>query len=316
MFLMNGMNRFNRILILLSAMLFCTTVFMFFHTGRTINQNKKRHELQLNRIDQKLSQIEKRVDTLTAELNDPRRVEIQPGSSPPGKKREIATMVPKGQTISKSQEELNKLKEIIASTGLDRLSEKENIDPEILNKIYRDYAEQQKVLDYRQTLTERNAAQHDSDDERFDDELGDLYQRARLRRGEDPESEERKAAFAEMLEKYPDAYATAMVVSERAFVAMWSRDVKGVETYYNMLREGDVEVATNIVTDRGVEAMPNIELYLARQYLRGGREEEAGVLIESLESNYADSMVFSERRGLGRRWTTVSEALGQINSPK
>jgi len=54
--------------------------------------------------------------------------------------------------------------------------------------------------------------------------------------------------------------------------------------------------------------MPNIEYYLASQYLRQGNNYDATVLIDSLVINYPDSLVFSRRTGGGRRWQPVSQA--------
>jgi hypothetical protein len=77
-----------------------------------------------------------------------------------------------------------------------------------------------------------------------------------------------------------------------------------------MLREN--ENFSHIVTDRGVEAMPNVEYFLARQYLRQGDNDNALTLIESLEKNYPDSLLFTRRSGSGRRWQPVSQVVGNL----
>ena len=73
-----------------------------------------------------------------------------------------------------------------------------------------------------------------------------------------------------------------------------------------MLSENDK--FQNIVTDRGTEAVPNLENYLAHRYIREGRFEDAQVFIESLESKYANSFIIS--RGTNRRikWIPASQA--------
>jgi hypothetical protein len=64
----------------------------------------------------------------------------------------------------------------------------------------------------------------------------------------------------------------------------------------------------NIVTDRGTEAMPNLENYLADKYTQEGRFDEARVFIESLESSYANSFVLTREPGRRFRWLPVSQA--------
>ena len=53
--------------------------------------------------------------------------------------------------------------------------------------------------------------------------------------------------------------------------------------------------------------MPNIEYFLARQYHRQGDNDNAMALIESLEKNYPDSLLFTKRFGRGQRWQPVSQ---------
>ena len=109
-----------------------------------------------------------------------------------------------------------------------------------------------------------------------------------------------------MLAKFPDAYANGMAIAERGLRAAFLRKGNDVEEYYNMLSENDK--FQNIVTDRGMEALPNLENYLARRYIREGRFEDAQVFIESLESKYANSFIIS--RGPNRRikWIPASQA--------
>jgi len=110
-----------------------------------------------------------------------------------------------------------------------------------------------------------------------------LYERARFRRRGRADTQESDSAFAELIAKYPEANATGMAIAERALVSGFRRNTSEVEKYYDMLREN--KNFSYIVTDRGVEAMPNVEYYLARQYLRQGDNDNALALIESLEKN-------------------------------
>jgi len=307
-----GQRTTYRILLVISVILLAISATLSYRVWETLRQNKRQQDIQLSRMAEKISEFEKRIASLTVEMT---AFKGEPDVPVPSFKagRAPALDAKKKGISTENEAELQKLKDIIASTDLDLLFEKKNIDPDILSRMYSEYVERKQLSDYRQSLFERNEIQHIMDAEQFDNSLNDLYRRARFRRGEDPNSEDRKAAFSEMLERYPDAYATAMAVSERAFAAMRSRDTSGVEAFYSMLQESENESAADVVTDRGVEAVPNIEFYLARQYMRQGREQEADILIESLQNNYPQSHIFTGGRGRGPRWIPVSELLNRIS---
>ena len=204
------------------------------------------------------------------------------------------------------RKKIQQLAEIIRSTGLDQLAANENLDPTILSKIYEEYALQDLVSNYREQTVARNRELHGLDQNQYNEELMALYDRARLRRRGAGNAEDQEKAFSEMLNKFPDAYATGMAIAERGLRSAFLRNSNDVEEYYNMLREN--EKFSNIITDRGTEAMPNLENYLAYSYIREGRFEEAQVFIESLESKYANSFVLT--RGADRRlkWIPASQA--------
>jgi hypothetical protein len=210
------------------------------------------------------------------------------------------------ESASDHRKKVQQLAQIIASTGLDQLAASEDLDPTILSKIYEDYALQGLVSNYREQTLARNRELHQLDQNQYHEELMALYDRARLRRRGAGNAEDQEKAFSEMLTKFPDAYATGMAISERALRSAFLRKSNSVEDYYGMLRENDK--FSNIVTDRGTEAMPNLENYLAYSYIREGRVEEAQVFIESLESKYANSFVLT--RGADRRlkWLPASQA--------
>ncbi len=216
-----------------------------------------------------------------------------------------------------NHEELLRLKKIIKSTGLDKLASMENIDPTVLLDLYDKHAEKENIKSYHQDLLQRNAEQHSYDRERYDEELNRLYNLARFRMGTAANSEEREKAFNEMLSKYPDSYATAMVVADRALMSAFRRDHEKVENYYDILiKSGNQDVAY-VVTDRGMEALPNIEHYLARHYISTGRPLDADQMIESLERNYTDSMLFVRKAGIGpslQPVTKVIEELRKLNN--
>jgi hypothetical protein len=201
------------------------------------------------------------------------------------------------EAASDYRKKVQELTEIIRSTGLDQLVANQDLDPSILSRIYEDYAIQDQVRNYREQAVERSRELHEIDRNQYDEELMALYDRARLRRRGVDNPEDQEKAFNEMLAKFPDAYATGMAIAERGLRSAFLRKGDDVKEYYSMLSENDK--FSNIVTDRGTEAMPNLENYLAYSYIQEGRFEDALVFIESLEKKYANSFVLT--RGSGRR---------------
>jgi hypothetical protein len=122
--------------------------------------------------------------------------------------------------------------------------------------------------------------------------------------------EDHEKAFNELLYNYPDAYATGIVIAERALRSAIMRDTGSAEKYYTMLDEN--ENFSNIVTDRGTEAMPNLQNYLAFSYIQEGRFEEAQELIESLETNYPNSYVFMRGPNFRPRLQPVQHAVDRL----
>lgn len=214
------------------------------------------------------------------------------------------------ETASDNRKKVQELAQIIRSTGLDQLAANEDLDPSILSRIYEDYALQDQVSNYRELAVARNRELHELDRNQYNEELMALYDRARLRRRGMGNPEDQKKAFNEMLAKFPDAYATGMAIAERGLRSAFLQKADDAKEYYSMLRENDK--FSNIVTDRGTEAMPNLENYLAYSYIQEGRVEDALVYIESLETKYANSFVLT--RGADRRlkWISASQAADNL----
>ena len=109
----------------------------------------------------------------------------------------------------------------------------------------------------------QNQAQHDMDLETYGEQLRTLYQKARLRRGDNTADKEREAAFNAILENYPDSYAAASLIAERALAASFQKDTETVEKYYDMLARQSDDRYRNVISGMGTEAVPAIEVYLA-----------------------------------------------------
>jgi tetratricopeptide (TPR) repeat protein len=219
----------------------------------------------------------------------------------------VAIKGKRGDPLVSQREAVRRLEKIVESTGLEQLAANDNMDPTVFSEMYAEYADRRQTALQREQMLQINTELHKTDEDRYGPELMALYERARLRRRGDAERQASDQAFAELLAKYPDAYATGMSIAERAMFSGFRRNTSEVEKYYDMLRQN--ENFLNVVTDRGVEAMPNIEYYLARQYLRQGSIDSAQALIESLEKNYPDSRLFTGRLGGGRRWQPASQVI-------
>ncbi|MDP2644218.1 MAG: hypothetical protein Q8P24_04715 [Desulfobacterales bacterium] len=268
---------------------------------------------QVQSLNQQLALVKERMESSSG------AVDFQTGRNGPGENGGLLTAaVPEDlthlkQMVKATESEQLRLGKIIAATGLDQLAGIENIDPDILKEIYDDRAGRRTFDSRRDLLQEQNRQLHLADQQRYDQGLDQLYQRARFRMGRGAINPDSDQAFNEMREKYPDAYATAMVTAERAlFYAR--RNTEEAEKYYTMLRGSKNESYANIITDRGIEAMPNIEFNLMRRYVRDGRVEDATFLAESLKTNYPDSLLPMGRGPAGVRWQTVSQAISGLRS--
>jgi hypothetical protein len=258
-----------------------------------LQQKVSRIEAQLTELSDNLAAAQDQTDGTAAELDS----------------KKLKTRGPQ-PSVSQLQT-LRQMENILDSTGLAQLAENENIDPSILQQMYNEYAQQNQIASYRQQLQQKDRERLDADSKNYDEELMSLYELARRRRGSDTDRETREKAFEEMLEKYPDAYATAKVIAERALRSAFRRNTTEVENYYDLLRQN--EKFSDVTTDRGLEVRPNIEHYLAQQYLRDGRIEDARVLRDSLELNFFDSYILTRNPGSGRRWLPVSQVVSKLD---
>jgi len=213
----------------------------------------------------------------------------------------------------KQDKELNQLKQVVESTGLEELSKKGDLNPQVLQDVYDETAKRKEITAYRARLLDWNAGQLKIDKEQYGEELDQLYQQARLYRGTAMNAEERDAAFNELLDKYPDSYAAARLISDRAIAAaLRKRDVQETEKYYDMLMANDNDLFRNVVTGIGMEAVPAIEHNLAWMYTREGQFDKAESMLKSLEINHSQSLVIIRSPLSGPQWVPVQEAIDRI----
>jgi hypothetical protein len=265
----------------------------------------------LSALRQSYAELEKQFTTITNKQKLFQNKAVENYFSPSPLKALPLASGSEDESASGHRKKVQQLAQIIRATGLDQLAASEDLDPTILSKIYEDYALQDLVRNNREQILARNRELHQLDRNQYHEEIMALYDRARLRRRGEGNAEDQEKAFSEMLTKFPDAYATGMAIAERGLRSAFMRNSNDVEEYYGMLRENDK--FSNIVTDRGTEAMPNLENYLASSYIREGRFEEAQVFIESLETKYANSLVLTRGADLRLKWLPGSQVAENLS---
>lgn len=281
----------------------CTAAFFSYRAHVASIRVEKKYKQSLGELEQELKQLKAKLAAIQNQtIDNPAQRYTRTTKAVPSKKE--------GDAAVKEQEALRRLQTIVESTGLEQLAANQNMDPTILSEMYEEYSDRKQLVQRQEQQRERNAGLHQADADQYGEELKALYEQARLRRRGGIDREKSDSAFAELIAKYPEAYATGMAIAQRALYSGFRRNTAEVEKYYDMLREN--EKFSHIVNDRGVEAMPNIEYYLARQYLRQGDSDRALTLVESLEMNYSDSILFTRRSGSGRRWQPVTQVIGDL----
>lgn len=177
-------------------------------------------------------------------------------------------------------------------------------------------AETEAVRAQFQVLMEKNKELHQTDKDRYGAELNDLYSKARPLRGEtnDPEAQaESDQAFATLISQYPEANATGMVIAERALGSALAMNTADVEKYYSMLKSK--ENFSGTVTDNGIEAVPTLQVFMARNYLQTGNKKAAEKLVTDLAKNYPDSLVSDRELGSGQPvWIPASKVLFDLQN--
>lgn len=271
-------------------------------------------QVELQRLDAGLTALDRRLTALQERLP---AVGGMTDSRVEGKEK-IGTHLEKGllsaeelqqlrERLASSEREVSHLWHIIESTGIGRLADINGLDPNILKELYDVRARRKHIDTWRNDLLERNRELHLTDQRQYNEELDLLYRRARLRQNR-AYTEDSNLAFEALLAKYPEAYSTAMVLAERSLFSVF-RNTAEAEKYYQRLKGSQSEAFRNVITDEGIEALPNIEYLLARQYLRQGRPEAADKLLGSLEENYANSLLYLRRRGI---WRPAAEEIARL----
>jgi hypothetical protein len=218
----------------------------------------------------------------------------------------------KKDTTQSASDELEKMMEIIKSTGLDKLAEKGNTDPGVIQELYEKQIKENEIQSRLNDFRELYDEQLQIDNDQYGEELDELLKSAMPRRPRSKDDEEaREEAINELLDKYPDSYAAAQAVSMKAMEAARVNDIDGAEEYYGMLVDIQGTKSDNVVFRNGLEALPTVGHVLVWTYFRDGRTEDVNNMVNSLEENYSDSL-YSIRSRSGPRVVTGEEAFARM----
>ncbi len=202
------------------------------------------------------------------------------------------------RSIRELERRLARFERVIRTSGLDaaalHLMPPPGSDAPLLAHIGEEYATRARFEERRKQLIERSARMRQRDQDAYGNhgyrEIQELYEQARPRRGAATEEErsERQAALEKMMEAYPEAWSTNVAVAEHALSEAINRNTKDVETYYESLLSASPY--PEVVTDQGINAIPTIQTYLARQYVQDGRLEDASMMLDAL-SVHGDNVI-------------------------
>ncbi len=219
-----------------------------------------------------------------------------------------------GQTkdwLTMLDNDLQKIEKTLSQTGLDLLATNE-VDPVLLKEMFAEFAEKKELQTYQEELKTLNTELHESDKEKYDPKIAELYESAKFMMGRRGDRDKRAKAFEEMLDKYPDSYSTGMLIAERAVGAGFRGKTEDVEKYYKMLNDNDN--FQNIVIDWGAEAVPTIQYQLANKYISDGRIDDAKKMLIDLEEKGGDGYIFAPSPGRRRpTWQKTSDIINDLN---
>jgi len=181
----------------------------------------------------------------------------------------------------------------------------EDIDARVMQALREELAQRTALEAYRDRLQARNREMREADEQRYGEELFSLYD---IAVGQKEGDLDRDEAFQEMLDAYPDANLTAMAIAERALASAFEGSIGEVEYYYELLQ--GKEAFHVVVTDAGVEAVPVLQGYLAHQYTRQNRREDALAMIERIGAS--DAAFFTVRGETGPKWVSKAQLIEAI----
>lgn len=216
------------------------------------------------------------------------------------------------------ERQLAQITRVMRASGLDTaaplLSGPPGSEP-LLTTLGEQYATRARFEESRQRLSERAAQMRQRDLETYGQSdfqrLTELSQQARPRRGNETQAErsEREAALNSLMTNYPESWATSVAVAEQALDAAMNRNTQSAEMYYESLIS--TSPYAEVVTEQGIDAIPTLQTYLARQYIQEGRTAEASAILDALSAQ-PDRLII-EPNAMGEPTTQpVSEIVNDL----
>ena len=141
--------------------------------------------------------------------------------------------------------------------------------------------------EYTKQVQEKRDTLMQSDRQKYGDSVSSLYKAAVTGRDTTEGRQKSDMAFSQLVQEYPQSYAAASAVAERALQAARQGNIQEVEGYYKVLTSNENFQAA--VTQNGVEAVPAINSYLANKYIQEGRIDDAKSIVQYLQQNYGQS---------------------------
>jgi outer membrane murein-binding lipoprotein Lpp len=263
---------------------------------------------QVSLLSSRITRLEKQLKDISTALGDIQAAQERRAAASSRITIDETTPESLNDYLVSINDAMYQLEEIVDASGLKSIATNLAVDPSILKNLYDEQYRRKKETEYRNAMVQLNTAQHEADKADYGEEVKPLYEASRFqfgRRGRNQNQEEaeaaREKAMKELIEKYPNANATGMVIAENAMGSAFRGNFEDAEKYYSMLME--TEKRSQVVTDWGMKAAPTMQYYLASQYIEKGRTQEAEDLIYQLEQ-CGDDMIFAagQGRGGGRRW--------------
>jgi len=232
----------------------------------------------------------------------------------------LAAVVPDGDqgmadSLVALEGSVSRLEQLMDTAGIEGAATNATADPTSLSAMLDEYTQRKTVQTLQQAMQKRNAEQHETDKQKYGEELVTLYDKARFRWGRgrgrgNNNNQDRDAAIDELAKKYPDANATGMVLAERAVGSMFHGNYADAEKYYAQISNN--RNFDNVVTDWGMEAVPMLQYNLARYYIDQNRRGDAERLLDSLEQKYPQSLLMTMGRGRDHGPQTTASAAQEL----
>ncbi|MCK7578297.1 MAG: hypothetical protein MZV65_22855 [Chromatiales bacterium] len=216
------------------------------------------------------------------------------------------------------ERQLAQITRVMRASGLDAaapmLSGAPGSEP-LLTALGEQYATRARFEESRQRLSERATQMRRRDLETYGQSdfqrLTELSQQARPRRGNETQAEraEREAALNSLMTQYPESWATSVAIAEQALDAAMNRNTQSAEMYYESLV--GTSPYNEVVTEQGIDAVPTLQTYLARQYIQEGRNAEASAILDALSAQ-SDRLII-EPNAMGEPTTqSVGEIVNEL----